>query len=350
MEYMNKVLKRMKQEGITPIPCTKKDMDMLYNWDNNYKLPKAYLEFMEICGRGTVENKLFDCCCTFFHEDSVLEGMEDLLEENESNIILKEGIYEFYTHSGYAYAFFFMTEGDNPPVYFYTEGYSCDRYIKIAHTFSEFIMNNLNSCSFVLSEVIPLTEDDVIELHKELRKFEPKENEIKDIKDIKTVVGVDFKVFDIKDKRFCICMGALVDYKTNRLIDFHQKIAEIPNTIEETLRLEYLQIQLYLLAGFGRFKDSDIICDLHIFNNSQIKKENQLDTATLAGILNGRKSTIGVFTNGNDIKISKGTSINSELSMEIIKNMTLIDNQLPVPLLYANRLAEEIKKNILKNI
>lgn len=346
MKYINKLLAELRQKDIEIKPCTSDDLELLKKKADNNKLPEAYLEFMQAMGRGTHGRFLAGIHCFIDDVLDVSEGARELLEENNCDFSLKDTDFVFFMSQGCDFAFFNVNEGENPPVYYVREADCHIRIKKIAYTFTEFLHNLLDINPFMFREVTPRTEEDAIEIHKGLRKFRSDGNEIKDIN---IVAGVDFRVFDNENKQYCICMISLINYKTNEFIGFNEKIYEIPN-INTILGLEFWQIQLFLLAHTTIYKNFKVTPDLYMFHNSQITDENQLDTATFAGILEGRKPTIGVFTNGKEITVSKGNAINSEMALEIVKKMTATGDQVPIPLRYADRLAEELKKKILAKI
>lgn len=58
----------------------------------------------------------------FFDHIFELQGWgEELVRENNFND-LPANSFVFWMHQGYQMAFFMLTEGDNPPIYFYGEG------------------------------------------------------------------------------------------------------------------------------------------------------------------------------------------------------------------------------------
>lgn len=68
----------------------------------------------------------------------------ELLEENESKHILTDNDFVFWMGQGYMFAFFKLKEGNNPPIYFYSEVKE-DQYVKIANSLTDFYMSYLKN-------------------------------------------------------------------------------------------------------------------------------------------------------------------------------------------------------------
>lgn len=116
----------------------KKQMEYLASIVGERKLPQAYIEFMSLMG-NTNGFMSGDSC--FMNEIKDLkQGAYDLLEENESKNILPDESFVFWMSQGCMFCFFNLNEGDNPPVYFYNESGE-DKFLKIAHSFTEFLFN-----------------------------------------------------------------------------------------------------------------------------------------------------------------------------------------------------------------
>lgn len=141
MEYLNQLLLQLKKKNISIKPSSKKQMEYLVSMVGERKLPQAYIEFMSVMGNGTNGYMAGDSC--FMNEIEDLEqGAYDLLEENESKNILSDDSFVFWMSQGCMFCFFKLNEGDNPPVYFYNESEE-DKFLKIAHSFTEFLFNRL---------------------------------------------------------------------------------------------------------------------------------------------------------------------------------------------------------------
>jgi hypothetical protein len=67
------------------------------------------------------------------------EWGKELLYEDNSSIKLKESHFIFWMSQGIMFALFDLTEGDNPPIYFYKELSKQTNFIKIADSLTEFL-------------------------------------------------------------------------------------------------------------------------------------------------------------------------------------------------------------------
>ncbi len=141
MVYINQLLLQLKKKNISIKPSSKKQMEDLVSMVGKRKLPQAYIEFMSVMGNRTNGYMAGDSC--FMNEIKDLKkGAYDLLKENESKNILTDESFVFWMSQGCMFCFFKLNEGDNPPVYFYNES-GKDEFIKIAHSFTEFLFNRL---------------------------------------------------------------------------------------------------------------------------------------------------------------------------------------------------------------
>lgn len=108
--------------------------------DKYQHLPKAYTELMGLLGHGTTapfwDGQDFFC----YSVSSLHEYAVDTLKENEELITLKDSDFVFWMSQGVLFAFFSINEGDDPPVYLYTEAVH-GRFIKAAESLSDFIWN-----------------------------------------------------------------------------------------------------------------------------------------------------------------------------------------------------------------
>ncbi|WP_051530636.1 SMI1/KNR4 family protein [Ruminococcus flavefaciens] len=103
----------------------------------NIKLPSAYVEFMRYAGNG-----LFWVGSDYgFNEVPELkEWADELLEENCFPHKMKEDYFVFWMHQGYMFYFFKLSEGDDPPVYYYSECAQISDFVKCSDSFTHFIM------------------------------------------------------------------------------------------------------------------------------------------------------------------------------------------------------------------
>lgn len=141
MDYINELVRKLEMKEICMKPCTDSHMEELISIANGKKLPQAYIEFMAAMGNGTTGFMNGDSC--FMDEiDFLKEGAIETLKENESENMLSDDDFVFWMSQGCMFCFFKLTEGDNPPIYFYNEDGE-DKFIKIADSLTQFLINRL---------------------------------------------------------------------------------------------------------------------------------------------------------------------------------------------------------------
>ena len=133
--------------------CTDKQIEELRLFANCKKLPAAYEEFMRIMGNGAIGFMVGES--VYMNEIYYLkEGAIEVLKENNSKNILMEDDFVFWMCQGCMFCFFKLSEGENPPVYYYNEAGE-DSFVKIANSFTEFLTNkmekNINTYKSVYS-------------------------------------------------------------------------------------------------------------------------------------------------------------------------------------------------------
>ena len=140
MECVEKLFREIRRRGKASKPTTEEQMVQLQQFAGEKKLPQAYLEFMREMGNESYNSFMVGHSCFMDEIFDLKEGALELLEENESKLTLADDDFVFWMSQGYMFTFFKLDEGDNPPVYFYSEDRE-DQYFKIAHSFTEFYMN-----------------------------------------------------------------------------------------------------------------------------------------------------------------------------------------------------------------
>lgn len=90
-------------------------------------LPAAYREFLLWIGHSA--EYLLRGSNVFYPDlERLHTSTEELLQENNITTPLPDDAFVFYMHQGYQCSFFRLSEGDNPPVYFYGEGEGLDTF------------------------------------------------------------------------------------------------------------------------------------------------------------------------------------------------------------------------------
>ena len=142
MECVEKLFREIRRRGEGAKPATEEQMVQLQQFAGEKKLPQAYLEFMREMGNELYNSFMVGESCFMNEIFDLKEGALELLEENESKLTLTDDDFVFWMSQGYMFGFFKLNEGDNPPVYFYSEDRE-DRYIKIAHSLTDFYWSYL---------------------------------------------------------------------------------------------------------------------------------------------------------------------------------------------------------------
>lgn len=101
------------------------------------RLPLTYVEFLY--AMGVRAGRFMEGSSMFYNEIFDLrEGAIEVLAENNFKP-LPDNAFVFYMHQGYQFAFFKMDEGDNPPVYYYSEGRPQDDFERTDDSFTAFL-------------------------------------------------------------------------------------------------------------------------------------------------------------------------------------------------------------------
>jgi len=142
MRYINILVEMLQQRNIPMFKASEEQMSKVYSIISGENLPKAYIEFMSVMGNGTGGHYMGGDSCFMDEIFDLRQGAIELLEENESINILTDEDFVFWMSQGCMFCFFKLTEGDNPPIYFYNESGE-DKFIKIAESLVEFLINRL---------------------------------------------------------------------------------------------------------------------------------------------------------------------------------------------------------------
>lgn len=107
----------------------------------NVQLPLYYRQFLSSMGKGA--GRFMQGSSVFYNEIFDLrEGGTRLLSDDNFKL-LPENTFVFWMHQGYQFAFFYLNQGDNPPVYYYHEGEHYEDFEKKEDSFMDFLEKQL---------------------------------------------------------------------------------------------------------------------------------------------------------------------------------------------------------------
>lgn len=144
---INEVINKLIDSGIAKPAeirgCSEEEIDNLER-QMAIKLPKVYREFLLRIGRQAG---------SFFEGTHLLLGqgltgfkelLRKLLAENGNHMTLPTAAFVFLSHQDYQFNYFLLTDGDDPPVYFYVG--APEEYLeKKWNSFSEFLLDSAES-------------------------------------------------------------------------------------------------------------------------------------------------------------------------------------------------------------
>jgi hypothetical protein len=143
--YLNKVKARFGELSIVHpddiLPCTEDEISILEE-QVGLSLPEAYKEFLLWMGHGA-GRLLRGSHCFYEHLVRLQEGARELLEENSFSEILPNDAFVFFMHQGYQFAFFRVSESDDPPIYYYHEAMEQKTFTMTHNCFSEFLAEEI---------------------------------------------------------------------------------------------------------------------------------------------------------------------------------------------------------------
>jgi hypothetical protein len=138
IKYLNEVLTILKKHRVGLLPCSEEEILKLEEHIGR-ELPQAYKEYLATMGKYSgIVNAGTDC----FYED-LFELNQDALElllQNKIEIQLSDDAFVFCMHQGYQFLFFKLDEGENPPVYGYSEGNVAPNFEMLCDSFSNYLM------------------------------------------------------------------------------------------------------------------------------------------------------------------------------------------------------------------
>ena len=130
----------LSKKGCILNGCSRAEIQKIENY-YKVQLPETYVEFLKYMGKGA--GKFMMGSSAFYDEIFDLkEGGIALLVENEFKP-LPNLAFVFWMHQGYQFAFFNVNDGQNPPIYYYTEGSVQADFEKKENSFTDFLESQL---------------------------------------------------------------------------------------------------------------------------------------------------------------------------------------------------------------
>ncbi len=137
--YLQTIREKFMSLNYPITPCTADDI-MELEGRVGFSLPAAYKEFLTWMGRRSGGFMIG----TDFGYTELLGANEaaiELLNESQSMETLPEDAIIILFHQGYTFDFIRATEGDDPPVYSYSETKNEDRFVKLSSHYSEYLLD-----------------------------------------------------------------------------------------------------------------------------------------------------------------------------------------------------------------
>ncbi|TKI59782.1 SMI1/KNR4 family protein [Lysinibacillus mangiferihumi] len=152
MKYLYELITELQKNKIPMVPCTKDEVDEVKRLIGNNKIPKAYIEFLEVMGGGTEHTFLRGESCYIDELMELNEWGAELLAENNVALKLTPNDFVFWMSQGCMFCFFKLDEGENPPVYFYSEGKKKDGFYKITDTYTDFLQRRYMKDKYIFQK------------------------------------------------------------------------------------------------------------------------------------------------------------------------------------------------------
>ncbi|MBL7725402.1 MAG: SMI1/KNR4 family protein [Chitinophagaceae bacterium] len=144
MTYLNNLIKKMDPQAIHYQGISKQELGKIRALATS-ALPKAYEEFLLAMGKEMSRKDqshpgFLTGIDVFYQYIPQLKSLASaLLKEDESKLTLSNDDFVFYSSQGGDFVFFKLTEGPNPPVYYYREDDQQLSFKKISDSFSDFL-------------------------------------------------------------------------------------------------------------------------------------------------------------------------------------------------------------------
>ena len=142
-------LENIKQQIITSnlagedelIGCTQQEVKDIEK-AIGHQLPVSYQNFLILMGKNAGQFLRGSDC---FYPDilDLNTGAKEILSENDFPETLPDDAFVFFIHQGYQFSFFRLGEGNDPPIYYFTEGESNLSFMKSHEKFTNFLTTEI---------------------------------------------------------------------------------------------------------------------------------------------------------------------------------------------------------------
>lgn len=145
--YLDRVKFRLSELGtVRPeeiLPCTRQEVTLLAN-ELGIMLPAAYVEFLLWAGHGA-GRLMLGSDCFYGHLSYLKAGALRILREDGFPGKLPDDAFVFCMHQGYQFSFLRVSEGEDPPVYYYLEDSEQADFKRVFDHFSDSLMAAVES-------------------------------------------------------------------------------------------------------------------------------------------------------------------------------------------------------------
>lgn len=147
MKTIDEIAFFLQEKGITLKPLEPFFIKKLEEYFE-ISFPTVYKRFLELMGNGAGEYMMGS---SVFYEDifSLRKWTNELVTENQIQDIPISS-FVFWMHQGYQSAYFLSNSGEDPPVYYYSEGKDLSHFIKTEDTLTDFFIAQLKLSGFSL--------------------------------------------------------------------------------------------------------------------------------------------------------------------------------------------------------
>lgn len=93
------------------------DADIVaYEQERGFKLPRAYRDFLRVCGRDS-RNLILGSWHSFDDKEKIRAEAKGILQDMSAPVMLSDDLEVVLTHQGYTFIAISLSDGDDPQVY-----------------------------------------------------------------------------------------------------------------------------------------------------------------------------------------------------------------------------------------